>query len=134
MDVSCDDIKHERELREQWQEAHKRIHEMEQESLALARQSIDGRLDEMNQLRAQISAERGFYVSREYYDQNHNSLRDSLMILINQHARESDTRLKLLETTKSNLEGRLWMMGAAISGVVIVVNFILYYMGKRLVQ
>ena len=109
---NCDSTKHERELREMWEEAHLRIHEQEASDRSLARVEINRRLDEMNKLREQINQERGFYVTRDLHDK----LEDSL-----------DTRLKLLENTKSNIEGRLWMIGGIISAIVVLVDLFLRY-------
>lgn len=111
---------HERELREQWQESHLQRHEADAKAVDQARHAIDQRLEEMNAMRAQISSERGTYVHRDFYDERHNALRDGI-----------DTRLKILEQNWSNLQGRLWMMGIGISGVVVAVNLVLHYMGKK---
>ncbi len=120
------EITHERELREQWQEAHERFHTLDKEALILARREIDRRLEEMNQFRAQIVQERGMFVSREFYDEQHRRLNGAI-----EAAKEAvDVRLKMLETSKSNLEGRMWMMGAAISAVVVLVNLAMRYLGK----
>lgn len=115
-----DDVQHERELREQWQTAHGEVHVLEQKALDIAKAGINARLEEMNNLRAQVESERGRYLSREVYDEQHAALRDGI-----------DARLKLLETAKSNLEGRIWMMGAGISGAVVVLNLILRYFGSK---
>ncbi len=111
-----DDFNHERELREQWQKAHQHVHEMEQAAITEAKRIIDVRLGDMNELRDQIDSERGRYVTRELYDEQHAVLRDQF-----------DIRLKLLETAKSNMDGRLWMMGAGISAGVVFLNLVLYY-------
>ena len=112
-------ISHEQELREQWQNAHERFHTVDKEALVLARKEIDRRLDEMNQFREQIAAERGEFLRREMYDEQHSAMRS-----------EMDARLKILETSKSNLEGRMWAMGAAISAIAIGMNLLFHYLGK----
>jgi hypothetical protein len=110
---------HERELREQWQDAHHRFHIVDKEALVLARREIDRRLDEMNQFREQIAHERGEFMRRDMYDEQHNALRS-----------EMDARLKLLETNRSNMEGRMWAMGAGISVIAVGLNLLLHYLGK----
>lgn len=115
-----DDALHERELREQWQGSHADLHKLSEEALIIARKDIERRLDDMNKFREQIAQERGEFLRRDFYDEQHTSLRDSM-----------DTRLKLLEQSKSNLEGRMWMMGAGISAVVVVVNLIMKYAGTK---
>lgn len=115
-----DDIHHERELRELWQKAHLVIHSSESKATEIAKKEVDRRLEEMNQIREQINKERGIYVLRQVYDEQHNTLRDLI-----------DARLKVLETNKSNMEGRLWTMGAALSAVVVVVNLAIYYLTRK---
>jgi hypothetical protein len=112
-----DEVQHERELREQWQDAHKLFHEVEKEAIVLARKDIDRRLAEMNQFRDQIERERGEFVRREMYDEQHNSLRNDV-----------DSRLKVLESSKSNLEGRMWAMGAGITTLAVGLNLLLHYL------
>lgn len=119
-DIIQEQIKHERELREAWQKAHLTLHKSEAEALATARNEIDRRLSGMNEIREQINNERGRYLLREFYDEQHASLRDTM-----------DVRLKALETKQSNMEGRMWMLGTAISAIVILVNLVLYYLGKH---
>ena len=45
-----------------------------QEALGYARKDIDRRLEEMNQLRAQINAERGSFMTRLEYEAKHQTL------------------------------------------------------------
>lgn len=107
---------HERELREQWQHQHERVHEVEHESLQIAKGEINRRLDEMNNLRLQITAERGEFLGRDAYDREHNVLRDQL-----------DGRIKVLETVNANLQGRMWMMGAVISLFLSLLTLALHF-------
>ncbi len=112
------EVEHERELRENWQAAHLEVHSMLDRALAMARDDVNRRLDGMNELRQQIASERGFYLSRELFDREHSALRDAM-----------DMRLKVLENRGSNLDGRLWAVGAVISfvvsAVVIAINLVL---------
>lgn len=116
---------------EQWQRLHMELHasekskadavrECDQKALDKASIDVDHRLHAMNELRSQISEERGRYLLRESYDEQHNALRDSV-----------DVRLKLLENMKSNVEGRVWMMGAFIMVLTIFIHFVAYYYPKR---
>src|SRR5882724_9894509 len=107
------EVEHERELRELWEDAHEKVH-------ALGTQDLERRLEAMNKLREQVMEERGQFVPRLVYDEQLAALRDAV-----------DIRLKLLEQGKSNLEGRFWMMGAVISGLVVVVNLALRYFGGK---
>lgn len=114
--VHGDDIRHERELREQWTDGHRTVHELEQKALKIALGVLDERLEEMNKLRAQIESERGSYTTRELHDKLE---------------KEVDGRLKLIETFAANWQGRFWMMGAAVSAVVVAVNVLLGWIYKR---
>ena len=114
-----DDVQHERELREQYEKAHALVHTQEQRARELAFTEINRRLDDMNELRNQIGTERGLYLTRELYDREHKSLAESM-----------DARLKILETNKSNLEGRMWAIGAIISVVVVGLQFAMHYFAK----
>ena len=114
-----EEIKHERELREQWQDAHERFHTLDKQALELARREVDRRLEEMNKFRDQIERERGEFMRRDMYDEQHGAMRS-----------ETDTRLKTLEQSKSNLEGRLWAMGAGITTIAVGLNLLLHYLGK----
>jgi DNA repair exonuclease SbcCD ATPase subunit len=93
-----EEVRHERELREEWERAHEHVHELEHEAINKAEDAVNLRLEGMNELRAQINTERGKYVTRETFDAVNSS---------------TDGRLKTLENNKSNLEGRFWAIGAA---------------------
>lgn len=101
----------EKELRLQWQTSHDNVHELEQRALQAALASSNQRLDEMNKLRTQIDQERGVYVRRDTFDTTNSSI---------------DTRLKLLENKQANNEGRMWVIGA----IVIIINILLVYWKK----
>ena len=113
----ADEIRHERELREQWQVTHERFHELEKEAIELARKDVDRRLGDMNQFRDQIERERGEFLRRDMYDEQHNAMRNDM-----------DIRQKSLETTKSNLEGRMWAIGAVITALAVGLNLLLHYL------
>lgn len=116
-DCAC--CRHERELRELWEREHIERHVQLTAALSIARGDMNRRLEGMNELRVQVENERGRYVTRDLYDREHASLRDTM-----------DQRLKFLETNRSNLEGRLWAVGAAISLVVSVVTVLLHVLWK----
>jgi len=107
----------------QWHEAEARALELarsaDAKALEIASKEIDRRLEGMNELRQQISTERGQYVLRSYYDEAHAQLRDTV-----------DTRIKLLENFASNVQGRIWAIGAAVSAIVVAINLLLHYLGK----
>ena len=104
---------HERELREQWQHDHMHVHELEKDAVEKALEANNRRLDEMNELRLQITRERGEYLTRDIYDREHKSLESS-----------TDKRLKALETSRSYVIG--W-----VAAIVLAINLVMYFMGKR---
>jgi hypothetical protein len=106
------EVKHERELREQWEREHQHVHELEKEARNIAFAASNQRLDVMNQFREQINSERAGYISRENFEAVTSSI---------------DTRLKLLETKGSFLDGKMWVVGA----VVTLVGLFLYFIGKH---
>jgi len=118
---------HERELRLVWEAAHEHRHKMESEERLLAKKDNDRRLDEMNQFRQQILQERGIFVSRELHDKLEQSTDMSIKAL----ERSADARLKVLENSKSNQEGRLWMMGAGISALVVMLQLALHFFTSK---
>jgi uncharacterized protein YydD (DUF2326 family) len=123
-----DDVRHERELREQWQKSHESFHILDKEALVLARKEIDRRLNDMNQFRAQIEKERGDFLQRDMYDQQYGTLRGEVDARFNVLRNETDARLKLLENTKSNLEGRIWAIGGVITALAVGLNLMLHYL------
>ena len=129
-DKNCE-IAHERELREAWQQSHEARHSAEAQAVQLASRDINRRLDDMNELRRQIESERGKYLPREMYDREHDEMRNTVNVRFDSARVEVDSRLKILESSKSNLEGRLWAIGAMISAVVIAINLGLHFWGVK---
>lgn len=85
-------IQHERETRElQWGDA--------LVAMNLARGEINRRLEDMNELRQQITSERGQFLPRELFDRMHSLFED---------------RLRSLENDRANLQGRMWIGGALL--------------------
>jgi hypothetical protein len=98
--TSEDEIRHLRELVDVRFDAQK-------EAVELAMVRLNERLGEMNELREQITRERGIYLTRERYDAEHQLLAQ---------------RVSALELQNSKWSGSIWMLGAAISALVIIVN------------
>lgn len=80
-------------------------------ALDLARVSMEKRLDAMNELRAQITQERGHFVSRELFDRIIGTLEE---------------RIRAGENFKSNIEGRV----LAVGGLVILVQLAIAFFRK----
>lgn len=73
---------------------------------AIQRGELDRRLEEMNKFREQINQERGDFATREQMDEKFNFI---------------NGRISSLELTSSNLQGKLYVVGAIISVVVSLV-------------
>jgi len=73
----------------------------------------------MNKIREQISSERGEFVRRDLYDREHGSLREAM-----------DGRIKSLEQAKSNLDGRIWAVGALVTTITVIVELTLRFLVK----
>lgn len=80
-----------------------------QREVDLARIALDKRLNSMNELRDQITAERGHYVSNERYDTRHSDLQ---------------RRLNDLENFRSNVQGRIAAGAIVLSAAVAIVTSI----------
>ena len=109
MSNECDDVLHERELREQWETGQQRVHEAEHVALKVALESVNDRLGHMNEFRIQITDERAVYVRRDYVDAVNSSI---------------DTRLRGLERSKS------FMIGY-VTAIVAVATLIMYFVSKK---
>ncbi len=106
-------------MREAWQFAHLHVHQMEHQALDTASIRLNERLAEMNEVRRQINEERGAFLLRDRYEASHEALRSAF-----------DQRLKMLETGQANAEGRMWMLGAGISGILVIVQITLHFIAK----
>ena len=92
------------------------IHELEKEAVEKALDSNNRRLDEMNQLRLQITQERGDYMTKDLFNHEHRALSESI-----------DARLKTLETSNSYRSGQLWVIGA----ILVLAELAIHFIGKR---
>lgn len=110
--AGCDqvrsEIRHVHDLLDAHKELDNVVHAAEDRARQLAAQEIDRRLDAMNAFREQLMEERGRYVLRDLHDK----LEDNV-----------DARLKTLENMRSNLEGRVWMVGALVVLAQLVIHF-----------
>jgi hypothetical protein len=92
-------IMHEREIREEWRM-------MNDKMVQSAKEYVDAKLDKMNEMREQIEKERAQLLNRGEYLGEHKAL---------------ETRVNGIEKIVSNLQGRLAVIGAIWSVVVIVI-------------
>ena len=63
---------------EEWQRTHPETHRLEAAALALANAAIAAKLHDMNELRKQIDTERGTFITREFYDREHQRIREEI--------------------------------------------------------
>lgn len=80
------------------------------DSIELSSKDLERRLSDMNRFREQILEERGLFVTVKEYDVQYEALR---------------SRIEELELSKSNLDGRLWVIGIAFTVLNAVVSGIL---------
>lgn len=92
------------------------------EAVDIARQQVDGRLNDMNHIRAQMREERADFVNRENYDLNHRNLETRL-----DNTRD---RIISLEKVAANYEGRLWMLVATMGAIFTALQVILRMIWK----
>lgn len=106
--------------------AHEAVHDQLKENINTSMQNIDRRLEEMNEFRAQIQQERGEFLGKQEYD----SRRRELEIRINAAKDIQDKRINTLELAKSNMDGRMWAVGAGLTGLTIFLNVVFRYWTK----
>ncbi len=104
------EIRHVRDLLEGHKELDVLRHASEAQARDLAFREIERRLGEMNEFRAENLADRGKYITREVYEKFDDT---------------TDTRLKMLENNRANLEGRMWMIGAVLVVINLAIKFFL---------
>lgn len=92
---------------ERWT-AHRREHVLEDKALEVAADDVDRRLEAMNELRDQITSERAEYLTRTSFEDKHDGL---------------DRRVGALEQSRSNMEGRMWAIGAGVVLVELALRF-----------
>ena len=90
------------------------------EAIEIAREDVERRLDGMNEVREQISSERGRYLTREMYDERHQVLTDLVGSLENRVSAIEGGSLIKAATIGWLLAG----MGLLITIVVVVVNVV----------
>jgi hypothetical protein len=77
-------------------------------ALQVALAEMNRRLTEMNEFRAQIQQERNLFLTTKEYMAQHEAFR---------------FRIDSIDRWKSNMEGRMWMLGAALVFFNILIGF-----------
>src|SRR4029077_17856512 len=93
-------IEHEKEIREEWRK-------MNDQMVKMAKEYVDSKLEKMNEMREQITAERGQYQNRLESRAEYNSL---------------DLRLQGTEKTLSNYQGRIAVVGGVFGLIVVLIG------------
>lgn len=89
----------------------------QRDALALAQQATDARFEQVNNFRAQVTEERGRYVTQERYD----------VVTVN-----IERRVNELQQWRANMAGRMWAIGAAVVLITLIINgFGLYLQGHK---
>jgi hypothetical protein len=101
-------------------EAHAREHGLTQTAVEKAEQSLGVRLEGMNELRAQITGERGTYVTRDMLEAKLGGLDGKVEGALSGVGR----RLGDLENKQANLDGRFLVLGGVLAFGLVVVEFV----------
>ncbi len=88
---------------------HRIEHEQQFVAIDNARDEVNRRLAEMNDLRRQITDERADFLTRAEYDAKHEALIE---------------RISSMERSRANLEGRMWAIGAVLVLIQVIVRFL----------
>ena len=114
---------------ERWR-AHAREHQLEKEARDRAFAVNDTRLEGMNELREQITGERGNYATREMLELMEQRLTHRIEEMtrtieaqLEANKSTQDVRLKMLENKVSNYDGRIAML-AIVFTVITTVLFL----------
>jgi hypothetical protein len=113
------------------------------EAVNKAEKSNERRFDSVNEFRAQLADQASTFMTRREAEARLGALMEKLESLAAEHRRDlvtmremadrlaaaSDVRLKVLESSGANLQGRLWALGAGIAMIVVVVNVVIRFLG-----
>jgi hypothetical protein len=101
--------------------AHELVHKELSDNVDLARQTLDYRLEGMNQFRAQILEERAKYLTREEYNIQHSALQSTLQIYSTTQQDKlvltADSQENKINATKKNQEDKLIALTSRVDGI-----------------
>lgn len=128
---------------------HLELHGSDREALKMAREDIERRLEQMNELRVQINNERGTYISRDMFEDKHTALinkvelqgetllaafraqgeliRSETKVAMEKVTTEQMTqnrRLNDLENHQSNMDGKFAVLGGVLAVAILVIEFV----------
>lgn len=103
------------------------------EAVTKAEASVNERLAAMNEFRQQLSDQATTFMPRKEAEQllsasidRIEAIRDAFIVA----DEKLNERVKLLEQAGSNLQGRIWALGAVIATVVVIVNVAITLLSK----
>jgi predicted nuclease with TOPRIM domain len=97
--------------------------------------TVNQRLEEMNNLRTQISSERGQFATRDLLDSRVQALSERLEEMskgINLRFEEMNKRMADAERARANLDGRFAMVGMLLLGSSIIINVVISIISRSL--
>lgn len=97
-------------------ESHAAVHQV-------AEGNVNRRLDEMNELRAQIEQERGVYVRRDQLD----AMLLATSVEFRELAKANQARISNLEAQAQNWQGRFWMAGAVLALLIALTGLLIKF-------
>lgn len=107
---------------ERWA-AHEKLHAVGQKALDSMIESIYLRLEQMNKFREDVVTDRAEFVRTDIYSAAHTVLQHKIEAEIE----TTRQRISEIEKFRSNLEGRFWMLGAALvalnAGLSVLLKF-----------
>jgi chromosome segregation ATPase len=118
-------VDHERRLTDRWAN-HAREHQMIQEAVAKAEAAVDKRLEAMNELRTQINAERGAYITRAVYETGHEELRARVTLSTEALIKQGADLGSLREDLAALKNGQEWLVRVVVGAVITAIVGILF--------
>jgi chromosome segregation ATPase len=110
--------------------AHTQEHQMLQRAIDKSEESLNKRLEGMNEFREQLSEQAGRFVTIVQFDERSTSLMakvDTALHAITQRIDSNSLRVHELERQKANLDGRMWGLGAFLVVLQVMIQVISYF-------
>lgn len=91
-------------------------------ALMLARETMETRLESMNEFRSQLTEQTKNFINRTEYDTKHMVLEERIANL--------DKRVQGVELLKADIQGRIWTLGVVVVLVIAALEFFLHYISR----
>jgi hypothetical protein len=119
-------IRSERELREQWQNSHVYVHKLEREARDEAAKTVAVEIEHINGVRKEIADDRLMFtqqlstlLNKDDFRREHSQLNERM----DTKAFMADKGLSEMREWRANLNGRIWIIPAVMSCLILLVNF-----------